>query len=28
MIDSLKEFAEIPLTIDCNDQTFEIKLNW
>ena len=28
LLDSLKEFAEIPLTIDCNDQTFEIKLNW
>ena len=28
LLDSLKEFAEMPLTIDCNDQTFEIKLNW
>ena len=28
LLDSLKEFAEIPLTIDCNEQSFEIKLSW
>ncbi len=28
LLDSLKEFAEIPLTIDCNEQSYEIKLSW
>lgn len=28
MLDSLKEFAEMPLTIEVNDQNWEIRLNW
>ena len=28
MLDSLKEFSEIPLTIDVNDKSWEIKINW
>jgi DNA polymerase-3 subunit beta len=28
LLDSLKEFSEIPLTIEVNDQTWEIKINW
>ncbi len=28
MLDSLKEFPELPLTIDVNDSTWEIKINW
>ncbi len=28
MLDSLKEFPEMPLTIDVNDSTWEIKINW
>jgi len=28
MLDSLKEFAEIPLMIDCNDQNWEIRISW
>ena len=28
LLDSLKEFSEIPLTFDVNDQTWEIKVNW
>ncbi len=28
MLDSLKEFAELPLTIDVNDKTWEIKIVW
>ena len=28
MLDSLKEFAEMPLTIEVNDTTWEIKITW
>ena len=28
MLDSLKEFPEMPLTIDVNDTTWEIKITW
>ena len=28
MLDSLKEFAEMPLTIEVNDQNWEIRLSW
>ena len=28
MLDSLKEFPELPLTIDVNDKSWEIKINW
>ncbi len=28
MLDSLKEFPEMPLTVDVNDQNWEIKINW
>ena len=28
MLDSLKEFAEMPLTIEVNDSTWEIKISW
>ena len=28
LLDSLKEFSELPLTFEVNDQTWEIKLNW
>ena len=28
LLDSLKEFSEIPLTIEVNNQTWEIKINW
>lgn len=28
MLDSLKEFPEMPLTIDVNDKNWEIKLSW
>ena len=28
MLDSLKEFAEMPLTIEVNDQNWEIRINW
>lgn len=28
MLDSLKEFPEMPLTIEVNDSTWEIKINW
>ena len=28
MLDSLKEFAEMPLTIELNDTTWEIKITW
>ena len=28
MLDSLKEFAEMPLTIEANDTTWEIKITW
>jgi DNA polymerase-3 subunit beta len=28
ILDSLKEFADVPLTFDCNDQTFEINIQW
>ncbi len=28
MLDSLKEFAEMPLTIEVNDNTWEIKITW
>ncbi len=28
MLDSLKEFSEIPLTIDVNDQNWEIRISW
>ena len=28
MLDSLKEFPELPLTIDVNDKNWEIKINW
>ncbi len=28
MLDSLKEFAEMPLVIEVNDSTWEITLNW
>ena len=28
MLDSLKEFPELPLTIEVNDKNWEIKINW
>ncbi|MBQ1205326.1 MAG: DNA polymerase III subunit beta [Alistipes sp.] len=28
MLDSLKEFPELPLTIEVNDKNWEIKMNW
>ncbi len=28
MLDSLKEFPELPLTIDVNDTNWEIRINW
>ena len=28
MLDSLKEFSELPLTIDVNDKNWEITINW
>lgn len=28
MLDSLKEFPELPLEIDVNDQNWEIRINW
>ncbi|MEG0807580.1 MAG: DNA polymerase III subunit beta [Alistipes sp.] len=28
MLDSLKEFSELPLTIDVNDKNWEIRINW
>ena len=28
MLDSLKEFPELPLTIDVNDKNWEIRINW
>ena len=28
MLDSLKEFPELPLTIDVNDKSWEITINW
>ena len=28
MLDSLKEFPELPLVIDVNDKNWEIKINW
>ncbi|MBQ1953064.1 MAG: DNA polymerase III subunit beta, partial [Alistipes sp.] len=28
MLDSLKEFPEMPLSIDVNDTTWEIKITW
>ena len=28
MLDSLKEFPELPQTIDVNDKSWEIKINW
>ncbi len=28
MLDSLREFADMPLTMEVNDQTWEIKINW
>ncbi len=28
MLDSLKEFSELPLTIDVNDANWEIRINW
>lgn len=28
MLESLKEFSEMPLTIEVNDQSFEIKISW
>lgn len=28
MLDSLKEFPEMPLTIEVNDSTWEIRINW
>ena len=28
MLDSLKEFPEMPLSIEVNDKTWEIKINW
>lgn len=28
MLDSLKEFSEMPLTVEVNDQNWEIKINW
>ena len=28
MLDSLKEFPELPLTIDVNDKSWAIKINW
>lgn len=28
MLDSLKEFPEMPLTIEINDKNWEIKINW
>ena len=28
MLDSLKEFPELPLTIDVNDRTWEIRISW
>ena len=28
MLDSLKEFAEMPLVIDVNDTTWEIQITW
>ncbi len=28
MLDSLKEFSEMPLDIEVNDRNFEIKMNW
>ncbi len=28
MLDSLKEFSEIPLTIEVSEQTWEIKMSW
>ncbi len=28
MLDSLKEFPELPLTIEVNDQTWEIRISW
>lgn len=28
MLDSLKEFPELPLTIEVNDQNWEIRINW
>ena len=28
MLDSLKEFSEMPLEIDVNENSFEIKINW
>ena len=28
MLDSLKEFPELPLEIEVNDQNWEIRINW
>ena len=28
MLDSLKEFPELPLTIEVNDKNWEIQINW